>query len=173
MISLSSILRILLVHVLVTMCIVKQENEIIHQSQGELRVKIIDHPRIYQYLNKLLHREGLRSLDWVRAQIMAEGTALTSSGLPIYGPRQFDSLPPQEIRYSWHVRNICQIFIYLQNKDISVPKSVRWGGLSAPTKFARSTTFSWISQQELTMYRPFRRQKSHSYLITLKDGKSV
>merc|ERR1711971_13875 len=44
-------------------------------------------------------REGLRSLDWVRAQIMAEGTALTSSGLPIYGPRQFDSLP-QEIQYS-------------------------------------------------------------------------
>ena len=48
-----------------------------------------------------------------------------------------------------------------------------WGGLPAPTKFARSTTFSWISQQELTMYRPFRRQKSHSYLISLKDGKSV
>jgi len=47
----------------------------------------------------LQRREGLRSLDWVRAQIMAEGMALTSSGLPIYGPRQFDSLP-QEIRYS-------------------------------------------------------------------------
>ena len=44
-------------------------------------------------------REGLRSLDWVRSQIMAEATPLTSSGLPIYGPRQFDSLP-QEIRYS-------------------------------------------------------------------------
>ena len=41
----------------------------------------------------------MRSLDWVRSQILAEGTPLTSSGLPIYGPRQFDSLP-QDIQYS-------------------------------------------------------------------------
>jgi len=47
----------------------------------------------------LQRRDGLRSLDWVRSQILAEGTPLTSSGLPIYGPRQFDSLP-QDIQYS-------------------------------------------------------------------------
>jgi hypothetical protein len=40
-------------------------------------------------------RDGLSSLDRVRSRIMADDTAMTSSGLPIYGPRQFDARPEQ------------------------------------------------------------------------------